>query len=424
MAKTAITERLIERLAREFSSPAAAPETMAKKIRRALLDPIFNALGRLVGWILLAGGIRLNFFVHEMVLRAVVPAHWQALSPKSKQLPEEMLALLRRFQQTTGQNCAYLILFSHPEPGPLNMTISLALYQNCFRIGRLLHQNGFASGYPHLLMAIDPFALDTMDPASGSFYAGFAHTIHFSLDRQPGKLSWAQRVLLKKSAHTEAGFRFVNHLKPGQALAMAPAGGEPQNARILYTAREFATRLGQHEVSRDKTAFLNHIEERGLLAGQELSRLRAESSSWSERETILEALLALLSHEATASGKLDALQQRRMEDMLLAAGLQPGRARILRLAFEREFERHTPYRERLFKILLDRILARGIPLMLIPFWHRLEDESLHLGSPEILWSGPDGRKRLRLEEGARAVEEPITGIAAFAQDFITRHFPR
>ncbi|MBI4248104.1 MAG: hypothetical protein HY611_01275 [Elusimicrobia bacterium] len=420
------TERLISRLTDYWSSRSVQPDTLWRALRRTAVDPLVNALGRLAGWLLLLSGSGILFWFHDALLSLINPSHLQKLVPESQARQENILPLLKQFKRLSDRDCCFLILFSHPEAGKKMRLFSLALYQHVFHIGTFLYRSGWARSYPRLLIAVDPFALDSLDWFTSSFYAGIARTLHISLDRQPSRLGWLQRALfLGKSAPTEAGFRFIAHLKPGHAVALAQAGGEPRNSRLLYTAREFVTALSKHEMDFDKGEFLARLAEEGLLPPKTLADVAGQAPQWTQRRLFLEVLFPLLNRGVLESGKISRGRKQLLTRLLLAAGISEARTAELCDGFEEEFKRNTPYRERLFNILLDRIIKPGIPLMLIPLWHDWDKETIQLENPEILWqTAPGVRERFYLDPGLEMRREPVESIARYAKNFTISRFPR
>ena len=97
-------------------------------------------------------------------------------------------------------------------------------------------------------------------------------------------------------------------------------------------------------------------------------------------------------------GKIAAIRGALMRWGLAAGGVQPALDQ-----FQEEFKFPVPYRERLFRILMNRLVARGKPVLLLPISHSETPPRVQIAAPV-------------------AVTEVPKDISAFARQFVTTKF--
>ena len=187
-------------------------------------------------------------------------------------------------------------------------------------------------------------------------------------------------------------WKLLKLLREGREVALALAGGVDYNARILYAAREMLRRQGCRRELDLKFA--------SLLVGVS-GGLASETGVLSEqaRRFLLESPgVGRLSRE----GAVWAIQE-----------------------FEEEFVRQTPYRLRLWRVLVRRLLRYGISLVVIPVAHsRDSPPGIRWGKPVALGAVPErigkadaDRVQVFHCEGGRVVSQPQS-LEAWAVFFV------
>ena len=284
----------------------------------------------------------------------------------------------RALRAETGQEPALVALLSHPpvlgELGSLNFELvrqaSLALRAVRGRPCR-----------PRLLVAMDPYALDTAGLPAEGFYAGFMGLYHLGVDRLSFARGPLSRLIVGETAWPLLALRLLRRLGRGGEVAVVLSGGVPSTARVLYTAREWMA--AQRRLSPLRAAPARVL--RALRRWEDYRRFETRGpcgpglrrSAWRMLEAW--ALSAAAGRPwddsaqepaAAETGRLEPAARDVLGRCLEALGLSGARraAALARLA--EEWPRQTPWRRRLFSVLAGRILARGRAIVFVPVVHR------------------------------------------------------
>lgn len=253
---------------------------------------------------------------------------------------------------------------------------------------------------PRLVVAVDPFALDTISVAEEGVYAGFMGNFHLGIDRlalgrgQPGP------ALSPWTRWDRMPLRLFKALARGGEVGMVLSGGVPSTGRVLYGAREWARRA--REASPHKSDVSKALACLGSDPGFAAFSKAAEATlhlsgrPWRLLEAWLMAAGAGLVPGTTAEGAAGAA-------LSCLAVPEPARSRLTG-EFAESLARETPSRRRLFRLLVGRV-ARRRPVVLLPIVHRTDP----LGVEEreawaIERTGP-GRVRVRRASSPSASEE-------------------
>ena len=170
------------------------------------------------------------------------------------------------------------------------------------------------------------------------------HRIYLAWDRQPSTQSWIQKnLLLRGSDFSRIGWRLLRSLMRDVPVLMVLAGGLPYNARLLYGAREFVQALP-----------IRLWKIRKRRAQKELMEIlmKPEGGVWPPEQGEI------------PPGTLQAIRR-----SMAAWGLPPEGIESALQRFQEEFRRPNPYRKRLFHVLVDRIIKKGKPLILLGIGH-------------------------------------------------------
>ncbi|MFA6318721.1 MAG: hypothetical protein WC943_15035 [Elusimicrobiota bacterium] len=343
--------------------------------RRAALEAPLNLVGRGLSLAMTALPASWAFVLQEAGLRALVNEGGRPFEPSAEL--DAARALIERTEEETGRPAALLVLISHgPVHGELAY-LNIELVRHAQWALRRLRP----ACRPRLVIAVDPFALDTVSVTEEALYAGFMGHYHLGIDRAALSRSRRSAWLLQATAWHRMPFRLLEGLSGGREFVMALAGGVPSTTRGRYAVREWLARQrAGSPLARDPSVVLARL--RAVPAYREFERLRPgwlhPRSVWRCMEAWLMACVEepCLSGGGPSSAETGVLVSPARDACraCLEALLLPGDAAAAALAaLEEEFQRETPFRARLFKLVASRVLARGRPVVFLPLVHRTGD---------------------------------------------------
>jgi hypothetical protein len=350
-------------------------------LNRTFVEPFFNVLGLMFGQ-------GLAWTPRPLRRRAIqwlnvrFGRHAPEENPRLTERIREALDQAKMLQRKTGRWPAVLVLTSHPETtGDLQWLRFEVLRQGLQLADALVEANPrqpFFRSHPKVLLAIDPFALDTVSAAIGGFYAAAMHRLYLAWDRQSSLQPWIQRhILLGDTHYSNIGWRLLETLRNDVPVIMVLAGGLPFNARLLYGVREFV-----HRMPIRKWNISKRQAQKGLM---ELLT-PPEDGVWPADE-----------------GRVPPSRRERVIELWRSWGLEQGFEESCWRSLLEEFQPAVPLRSRFFRVLLERLVAKGKPLMLIPVAHGSTPPHVQVGSPVSLAAMPDD-------------------VARFARDFVLANF--
>ncbi len=360
-------EDLIREVAKADKARRAAlgtPPVIFDPDHRVRMQPFYNALGRLWGSLMTFVPWSLRKPYVQFVIRKM-GGHAPEFNPQLQSRIDSTIQLARELERKTGEWPALLIATSHPETeGPdqwlrfevMAQGVALA---NAVAEARIPGKWFYA--HPRCLLAIDPFALDSVSPLVGGVYAGWMHQIYLAYDRQSSSQSWLQRhFLLTGSSYKTIAWKLFRLLRSNTPVLMAYGGGLPYNARLLYGAREFVHRLQ-----------VPHWKVSKRTAQLELIRI----------------LLKPVDHVWPADrGVLPSGTRTAVAEALARWGVSQDKVQETVMSFEAEFRLTVPYRERLLRALYSRLVRRGKPLIIVPISHNKKAQHIDIGAPISLTS--------------------------------------
>ncbi len=328
-------------------------------LQRAFSEPFFNLLGAVLGWAWTCAPFVWRRRMDLWLCRAM-GGHPALANPLLANRIQEALRLARAIREKTNQWPAFLFLTSHPPTeGPLAWMRFEMLRQGlhiAFALSAEARTQGFEAQPPQCVLAVDPYALDSVSGPVGAMYAAFIHRVYFAYDRQASTQSWLQRhFFLRQAGYATAGWRLVRRLRKNIPILMALGGGLPVNARLYYAAREFIQRLS-------------------------IPRIR-------KRQAEYDWVRLLETHERidpAIDGLIPASTEARLKQRLEDWGLSPEEAQSQLARFKKEFACQVPWRERLWDVLCRRLVRRGQPLMVMPAQHHDSPPSIQIGEPQAL----------------------------------------
>jgi len=273
-------------------------------------------------------------------------------------------ALAARLEKESGLAPALLAAISHP---PVMGDLAHLNFELVRHSTMALREVRGRPCRPRLVVAIDPFALDTISVLEEGLYAGFMGRYHLGIDRlalgrgQPGPL------MSPGTRWDRMPFRLFRSLAEGGEVGMVLSGGVPSTGRVLYGVREWARRARAAGPLNAQPAEAR----RRLLIDPAFQRFQEASAGnihlprgpWRLLESWLMAAAAGLLPGETAESAARAA---------LACLSVPEASREPLLAeLASDMTRETPSRRRLFRLLVGRV-ARRRPLVLIPVVHRTD----------------------------------------------------
>jgi hypothetical protein len=368
------------------------PPCKIKRSRRVWIEPLFNALGWAMGQALVAMPWALRWRADQRII-GWMGARPESASPRLPDVSREIVALAARLTELTGQRPALMIFTSHPETtGDLEWLRFEVMRQGLMLANAWVEGagKGFYRRAPECFLAIDPFALDSVPTPVAGWYAGFMNRIYIVWDRLSGTQSTLQRnVLLRKTGYATVALRLLRRLKQAVPIVMMLPGGLPQNARLFYAAREFVGRLPVPRWPYSK---------------------RLAQKKW--MEIVARPVDGVLPAE---NGEIPASVQAELRRLLAEWGIAERDQERQLEDFSREFRQTVPYRTRLFRFLLNRLVARGKPLMWVAVSHRDRPPFIQIASPWAAYRATDGG--LRLIRGAGSAVEPLSDSTQMTMDF-------
>lgn len=329
-----------------------------KRWTRTWLEPWFNLLGILFGFttLLIPPSSRRRFYLW---LCPKLGGHAPEHNPELEARTLQTVKLAKDLYAKTGRWPALFVLTSHAETeGPLQWLRFELLRQGLIVANAVTDENPNPGWFTHpsCLLAIDPFALDTLPVPVAGFYAGWMHSVYLAWDRQPSTQSFIQRqLLLRRSTYETIAWRMLERLRQGSPVLMVLSGGLPHNARLLYGAREFiqALKLPKWPVSKR------------------------------EAETRLMKILMTPVEGARAAEKGDIPPGTSQSILNLFGELgingEERQAHLQNLV--QLFKPAVPVRERLMRVLDARIVRKGQPLIILPVAHRDHVPHVKIGEP-------------------------------------------
>lgn len=394
---------------------------------RACLESPCNLIGRLLGGFLEILPAALVFRLHEKVFSGLASPWsypYEATSPHLK----EALRLVGRMEQETGTSPAILGLLSHPP------VLGGMAHMNFELVRHVMWTMRYLRGIncrPRLVIAVDPFALDTASLIVEGLYAGVMGNYHLGLDRLSLTRCPVSRLLLSRCSWPRMIYRFTSHLREGGELGMVLSGGVISTSRIIYVSREWLRRQ-RAGVSSTKT--LQRLRADGDFALFEKNEgFSGHHSAWRLMEGWLMASLSGVragdgndpGSSCSNTGHLKGAGRETAEKCLQALGLSEERRRVALEELSTELSREMPYRSRIFRVIAERVLKKGRPVVFIPIVHRSQQNKdggygIKIQSPWA-WSEMVGR-RVRVWT-PRGEQQPWEGeVEEFASRFVQESF--
>ncbi len=364
--------------------------------------------------------------VHDGFFRALSGRRNLPFDERSPAM-ESARGLLSRLDGDRGR-CPILALTSHPNPRGEEAALNFEMMHVAMHALQSLRGPG---ARPRLVVAIDPFALDTVGLHMEGLYAGaMIGYRHLVLDRMHHSRGAASRLLLSGAAWPSAAERLLGELRAGGEIVMVLAGGVPTTARLLYAVREWVWWARLASPRRSEPARirgeLQNIPEFAGLDRERFERPLGGRSLWRQMEMRLLSIFGGLEGRGTPescladTGRVCAAERRLLDRFLDALGFGTTSRLEAIGSLEAEAARETPFRTRFFRLLARRLLPHG-PLLFLPLRHRAGvSMRIDVGEPWA-WEGPADGGIAALEPGTPP--RPWRGSAdEFARRFVESCF--
>jgi len=346
-------------------------------LARSLLEPPCNLGGRLVRTLFELLPADLVLSIHDAVHRKLAGGRSYPFDVAAPALARAA-AEARSLEAETGRTPALAALVSHtPVLGELGH-LNFELVRHAAWALRAVRGRPCR---PRFLVAVDPYALDTVGLPAEGLYAGVMGLYHLGLDRLAGTRGGLSSLIVGETAWPRLAWRLDRRLREGGEVAMALSGGAPATARMLYTAREWIAAQRPASPLRGRPAEVL----RRLREDAGFRRFEAEGplgpglrrNAWRMLEGWIMSAAAGHPWDVSAAGPSSAETGRLAPEArevfaagLAALGLAPDRRAAAWAVLEEEWARETPWRRRFFRHLAGRILARGRPVLFVPVVHR------------------------------------------------------
>lgn len=381
------------------------------ELQRVFLEPFLRAAGMILAGMMEIVPADWTVAFHNRLFLGLVGERTYPFNPGASAVVAAR-ALAARLEKETGREPALLAAISHP---PVMGDLAHLNFELVRHATLALREIRGRPCRPRLVVAIDPFALDTISVLEEGLYAGFMGSYHIGLDRLALGRGHPGPLMSPQTRWDRMPLRLLRLLAEGREVGMVLSGGVPATGRVLYGAREWARRVRAEGPLRGKPA-------------QVLECLRADPS-FARFEKAADSLVPLPRRPwrlleawlmTAAAGLLPGETAESTARAVLACLKVPEEARASLLAgLSRDMTRETPSRRRLFRLLVGRV-ARRRPLLLIPVVHRTEP----LGVSEreawgVTWVGP-GRARV-VRAGTPDQFEDMTA-EELAERFTQEHF--
>ena len=381
---------------------------------RRWIEPLFRGIGIVLANVLEAVPADWTVGFHDRVFTFLAKPRSYPFDPGNPRLVEAR-SLAAELERRTGHAPALLALISHPPVLGDLAHLNFELVRHATLALRAVRGRPCR---PRLVVAIDPFALDTMSIAEEGLYAGFMGTFHLGIDRLALGRGHPGPALTPLAAWTAMPMRLLHALSMGGEIGLVPSGGVPSTSRVLYGVRDWARAARARSPLRGKPSEV----ERALRADPSFARFEraAEAASASAPASgrpwrLIDAWLML-----AAAGLLpDENTEAAAVSVLACLAVPPSERPGLLAELSRDLSRETPRRRRLFRLLAGRV-ARRRPLVLLPVFHNVDPVGVSLGEAESWeWTGPGRVTARRAGAPGSAVE---TTPEAFADRFIQENF--
>jgi hypothetical protein len=401
-----VTKAYEIRLEAEATVLPAKPE-----LQRVFVEPFARAAGMIVAAMMELMSADWVVSFHNKGLLSLSPGRTYPFDPLSPVLVAAR-ALAARLEKESGRAPALLAAISHPPVMGDLAHLNTELVRHSMLALREVRGRPCR---PRLVVAIDPFALDTLSLLEEGFYAGYMGSFHLGLDRLALGRGHPGPLMSPQARWDRMPLRLFRSLAEGSEIGMVLSGGIPATGRVLYGVREWARRARAasplHGDPAQAHVFLRADAAFARFEAAAAVHIPLPRGPWRLLEAwLMTAAAGLLPGDTAEAAARSVLSCLRVPDESRAA---------LLAELASDMTRETPARRRLFRLLVGRV-ARRRPLILIPVVHRAQplgvDEREAWG---VTWIGK-GRARV-VRAGAPDRAQDMTA-EELAERFTQEHF--
>jgi hypothetical protein len=387
----------------------ALPEK--SEFQRIFVEPFLRAVGIIAAGVMEIVPADWTVAFHNKMFLHLTAEKSCPFDPRSSAVASAR-ALAARLEKESGLAPALLAAVSHPPVLGDLAHLNVELVRHSILALREIRGRPCR---PRMVVAVDPFALDTLTLFEEGIYAGYMGTFHLGLDRlalgrgHPGP--WRS----PQTRWDRMPLRLFRALAEGREIGVVLSGGVPATSRVLYGVREWSRRArAASPLHADPARALEGMRADAAFARFEKSaaeHIPLPRGPW----RLMEAWLMI-----AAAGLLPGETAESAARAVLECLAVPGASRSALLAeLASDMARETPARRRLFRLLVGRV-ARRRPLLLIPVVHAVKP----LGVTEreawgVTWTGP-GRVRV-MRAGSPDAGREMTA-EELAENFTQEYF--
>jgi hypothetical protein len=413
-ARTGTAQDLMRVVTKAYENRLAADGTVLPpkpELQRLFLEPFSRAAGMILAAVMERVPAEWTVAFHNKLFLGLTAGRTYPFDPASPAIASAR-ALAARLEKDSGLAPAMLAAISHP---PVMGELSHLNFELVRHAILALREVRGRPCRPRLVVAIDPFALDTISVLEEGLYAGFMGSFHIGLDRLALGRGHPGPLMSPQTRWDRMPLRLFRSLAEGQEIGMVLSGGVPATGRVLYGVREWAYRArAAGPLHGDPARALACLRADASFARFEKAAvlsIHLPRGPWRLLEAwLMLAAAGLLPDETAESAARSALSCLQVPEESRAA---------LLAELASDMTRETPARRRLFRLLVGRV-ARRRPLVLIPVIHRTEP--LAVSEREawgVTWAGK-GRARV-VRAGAPDKSEEMTA-EELAERFTQEHF--
>jgi len=376
--------------------------------QRALLEPFSRAAGMILAAVMERLPADWSVAFHDMLFLHLSAGRAYPFDAGSAVIADAR-ALAARLERESGKAPALLAAISHP---PVMGDLAHLNFELVRHALLALRATRGRPCRPRLVVAVDPFALDTISVLEEGLYAGFMGSFHLGIDRLALGRGHPGPRMSPQTRWDRMPLRLMRTLAEGGEVGIVLSGGVPSTGRVLYAAREWARRALAASALRSEPS-------------RALACLRGDVS-YSRFEQAASSLISLPKQPwrlldawlmTAAAGLLPGETADSAARAVLACLKVPDASRAALLAeLSVDMARETPARRRLFRLLVGRVVRRR-PLVLLPVVHRTSP----LGVEEraawgVTWEGT-GRARV-----TRGSASSVMTYEELAESFTQENF--
>lgn len=373
---------------------------------RRFLEPVVRLAGIALAGVLRALPASCHVAFHDKLYAGLSAPYSYPFDPSAPAV-RRAAELAARLEAETGQAPALLAIISHPPVMGELKHLNFELVRHATLALRAVRGRPCR---PRLVVAVDPFALDSTSLLEEGLYAGYMGALHLGLDRLALGRGHPGPRLSPQTSWAAMPWRMMRLLAGGGEAGIVLSGGVPETGRVLYGAREWvreARAPGRRGVSVAEAA-ARLEREPGFRRFAAQSGVPLPRGVWRRLEGWLMGAAAGLAPDAPPEVA---------ERVLEVLGVPESARAPLRADLKLDLERETPRRLRLFRALAGRV-ARRRPLILLPVVHGVEPLGVRVREA---WSWQAaGRGRAKAGPAGEAPRED--GVDALAWRLVEENF--